>query len=240
MFDLAAPSADDLVERARELDARLTDAQPQEVLETVLAQEFPGGIASVSSFGTESAVLLHMVAQIDPRLPVLFLDTGMLFSETLAYRDQLREDLGLTDIRIFEPDLADQQRLDPEGMLWSTDTNACCGLRKVAPLNRALGGFGAWLNGRKRYHGDDRALLPVVEADGPRIKVNPLANFDAQAIQSYFVRHHLPLHPLQALGFSSIGCMPCTSRTRPGEAARAGRWRGTGKTECGIHVGEPH
>lgn len=240
MFDLTAPSADELIERARELDAQLTDAQPRHVLETILGQSFPGGIASVSSFGTESAVLLHMVAEIDRTVPVLFLDTGMLFSETLAYRDQLREGLGLTDIRIFEPDAADQQRLDPDGMLWATDTDACCGFRKVAPLDRALGGFGAWLNGRKRYHGDSRSLLPVVEADGPRIKVNPLANFDAQDIQSYFVRHHLPLHPLQALGFSSIGCMPCTSRTKPGEAARAGRWRGTGKTECGIHVGDSH
>jgi phosphoadenosine phosphosulfate reductase len=236
MFDLTAPSPAELVERARDLDARLTDADPHTVLEAVLSERFDGGIASVSSFGTESAVLLHMTAEIDPTVPVLFLDTGMLFPETLAYRDQLREGLGLTDIRIFSPDPDETARIDPEGMLWSTDTDACCGVRKVALLGSALEGFGAWLNGRKRYHGDNRALLPVVEADGPRIKVNPLANFNGQDIQSYFVRHHLPLHPLQSLGFSSIGCMPCTSRTRPGEAPRAGRWRGTGKTECGIHI----
>ncbi|MDX6806846.1 phosphoadenylyl-sulfate reductase [Terrihabitans rhizophilus] len=236
MFDLAETSSADLVERARDLDARLTDKQPLQVLEAILAERFEGGIASVSSFGTESAVLLHMVAQIDPDVPVLFLDTGMLFEETLAYRDQLREEIGLKDIRIFTPDVEEQARLDPENMLWATDTNACCGFRKVAPLGRALNGFGAWLNGRKRYHGDSRAALPMVEADGPRIKVNPLANFNAQDIQSYFVSHHLPLHPLQPLGFSSIGCMPCTSRTKDGEAPRAGRWRGTGKTECGIHI----
>lgn len=238
MFDLAATADEELTERARALDARLTEAAPQKVLETLLSERFDGGIAAVSSFGTESAVLLHMIAEIDPKTPVLFLDTGMLFPETLAYRDELQGKLGLTDIRVFTPDRKDRERLDPEDMLWASDTDACCGFRKVAPLGRALDGFGAWLNGRKRYHGESRSDLPVVEADGPRIKINPLANFDGQDIQSYFVRHHLPLHPLQKLGFASIGCMPCTSRTLPGENVRAGRWRGSGKTECGIHFGE--
>jgi phosphoadenosine phosphosulfate reductase len=123
-------------------------------------------------------------------------------------------------------------------MLWSSDVDACCGFRKVEPLNNALSGFGAWINGRKRYHGENRSDLAVVEADGPRIKVNPLATFDAQEIQRYFVEHHLPLHPLQKFGFSSVGCMPCTSRTEAGENVRAGRWRGSGKTECGIHLSE--
>lgn len=238
MFDLATTADEELTERARALDARLTDAAPQKVLETLLSQRFDGGIAAVSSFGTESAVLLHMIAEIDPETPVLFLDTGMLFPETLAYRDELQDKLGLTDIRVFTPDPKDRERLDPEDMLWASDTDACCHFRKVLPLGRALDGFGAWLNGRKRYHGETRSELAVVEADGPRIKANPLANFDGQDIQSYFVRHHLPLHPLQKLGFSSIGCMPCTSRTLPGESVRAGRWRGSGKTECGIHFGE--
>jgi phosphoadenosine phosphosulfate reductase len=235
MFDFATPSDTRLTERARALDARLSEAAPHKVLESLLAERFDGGIAAVSSFGTESAVLLHMIAEIDPKTPILFLDTGMLFSETLTYRDELQDKLGLTDIRVFEPDAADHARLDPEDMLWSTDTDACCGYRKVAPLGRALDGFGAWINGRKRYHGESRTDLPVVEADGPRIKINPLANFGAQDIQAYFVEHHLPLHPLQKLGFSSIGCMPCTSRTEAGENVRAGRWRGAGKTECGIH-----
>jgi phosphoadenosine phosphosulfate reductase len=238
MFDLAIPADEALAQRVAELDAKVANATPQHVLETILAERFPGGIAAVSSFGTESAVLLHMISEIDPSTPVLFLDTGMLFSETLDYRDTLQDQLGLTDIRVFKPDQADHDRLDPEDMLWASDTDACCGYRKVLPLGRALDGFGAWINGRKRYHGDSRSNLAVVEADGPRIKVNPLATFDGQDIQSYFVRHHLPLHPLQALGFSSIGCMPCTSRTAEGEGARAGRWRGLGKTECGIHIGD--
>lgn len=238
MFDLATPPDELLAERARTLDARLTDFAPRDVLQAIFAEDFARDMAVVSSFGTESAVLLHMVSEIDPSLPVLFLDTGMLFPETLAYKDQLQDRLGLTDIRVFTPDPSDQARLDPEGMLWATDTDACCGFRKVLPLNRALGGFDAWLNGRKRYHGESRSDLPVVEADGPHIKINPLANFDAQDIQSYFVRHHLPLHPLQKHGFSSIGCMPCTSRTRPGENVRAGRWRDSNKTECGIHISQ--
>lgn len=236
MFDITQASPEALVERARVLNDRLTDAAPHIVLENLFREEIEGGIAAVSSFGTESAVLLHMVAEIDPSTPILFLDTGMLFPETLAYRDELQDRLGLSDIRVFTPDAQETARLDPEGMLWSTDTDMCCGFRKVEPLARALEGVGAWLNGRKRYHGDSRSDLPVVETDGPRLKVNPLANFDGQDISAYFVRHHLPLHPLQKHGFSSIGCMPCTSRTLPGEGARAGRWRGTGKTECGIHI----
>jgi phosphoadenosine phosphosulfate reductase len=238
MFDLATPSTEILTERARALDAGLSGAEPQEILEKLLAERFDGGIAAVSSFGTESAVLLHMIAEIDRKTPIVFLDTGMLFPETLAYRDELQAQLGLTDIRVFTPDPADRARLDPEDMLWSKSVDACCDYRKVLPLARALEGFGAWINGRKRYHGESRTDLPVVEADGPRIKVNPLANFGAQDIQSYFVRHHLPLHPLQKLGFSSVGCMPCTSRTEAGENVRAGRWRGSGKTECGIHLSE--
>jgi phosphoadenosine phosphosulfate reductase len=239
MLDLATPPASaKIVTRASELNALVSFLSPQDVLRAILSEKFEGGIGVVSSFGTESAVLLHMVAEIDPKTPILFLDTGMLFSETLAYRDQLQERLGLTDIRVFTPDEADRLRLDPENMLWSTDVDACCGFRKVLPLSRALEGFGAWINGRKRYHGDTRANLTVVEADGERIKVNPLATFGAQEIQAYFVEHHLPLHPLQKLGFSSVGCMPCTSRTAPGENIRAGRWRGSGKTECGIHLSE--
>jgi phosphoadenosine phosphosulfate reductase len=239
MFDLAtAPTSDRLELRASELNALVSFLPPKEVLRAILDERFDGGIAAVSSFGTESAVLLHMIAEIDPTTPILFLDTGMLFSETLAYRDQLQQRLGLTDIRIFGPDDADRRRLDPEDMLWSTNVDACCGYRKVAPLARALDGFGAWINGRKRYHGEYRADLRMVEADGDRIKVNPLASFGAQDIQSYFVEHHLPLHPLQKSGFSSVGCMPCTSRTGPDENVRAGRWRGSGKTECGIHLSE--
>jgi phosphoadenosine phosphosulfate reductase len=235
MFDNTALAPPEIAAAAIELDRRLYDARPAEVIAAAL-DRYEGSTAAVSSFGTESAVLLHMVAGVDRHTPVLFLDTGMLFEETLAYRDQLADRLGLTDIRVFRPEDAAVAAGDPDSMLWSQDTNACCALRKVVPLERALQGFDAWFNGRKRFHGDSRSALPVVEADGARIKFNPLANIPADELKSYFERHDLPRHPLQSLGFSSIGCMPCTSRTREGEGVRAGRWRGSGKTECGIHI----
>lgn len=235
MFDNNALADAAVVEEAARLDARLAAASPREVIAKTL-DRYEGQVAAVSSFGTESAVLLHMVASVDRHAPVLFLDTGMLFEETLAYRDQLAERLGLTDIRVFEPEGGAVASQDPDRMLWSSDPDQCCALRKVAPLAKALQGFGAWYNGRKRFHGDTRAALPVVEADGERIKINPLANIPLAELRDYFETHDLPRHPLQGMGFSSIGCMPCTSRTAPGEGVRAGRWRGTGKTECGIHI----
>lgn len=235
MFDLEISAPSESIDRAAEFNARLEHATPQQVIRAALDQ-FSGRIAILSSFGSESAVLLHMVAGIDRHVPVLFLDTGMLFLETLAYRDELAERLGLTDIRVFEPEPADIRAQDPDGMLWSENPGACCGLRKVVPLERALSGFHASFNGRKRFHGESRALIEVAEADGPRVKVNPLANMAFDDLKTYFERNDLPRHPLQSLGFSSIGCMPCTSRTRAGEGVRAGRWRGTGKTECGIHL----
>lgn len=221
---------------AATLDARLKDASPEEILQHVLRDVFPGGVAAVSSFGTESAVLLHMVARIEPRTPVLFLETGMLFSETLAYRDTLVKRLGLTDVRVIRPEPQEKAAEDPEDSLWAENPDACCALRKVRPLERALAGFHASLNGRKRYHGDERAHIPVVETDGARLKVNPLARLDRAALQAYFTAHDLPRHPLERFGFASVGCMPCTSRVAEGEDLRAGRWRGQGKTECGIHI----
>jgi phosphoadenosine phosphosulfate reductase len=197
---------------------------------------FPGRIAAVSSFGAESVVLLHMVAEIDAATPVIFLDTGKLFPETLRYRDTLVALLGLKDIRTARPDPAHLRKADPSGALWQTDADQCGGLRKVEPLDAALGGFAAWITGRKRYHGAERSELEMVDS-GPdgRIKVNPLANWSQHDIACYFAVHGLPRHPLEAGGYRSIGCVTCTRPVAPHEAARAGRWTGTGKTECGIH-----
>jgi phosphoadenosine phosphosulfate reductase len=195
-------------------------------------QRFAGRIALVSSFGAESAVLLHMVAAIDPATPVIFLDTGKLFSETLAYRDRLAARLGLRDLRVAWP------RLGVADRLWETDPDLCCWQRKVAPLDTALEGFDAWITGRKRVQSATRASLEPVER-GPdgRVKINPLFNWSAEEVRAYFVRNDLPPHPLTLRGYGSIGCAPCTRPLRPGEHARAGRWTGTGKTECGIHLG---
>lgn len=193
--------------------------------------------ALVSSFGAESAVLLHMAAQIDPGLTVIFIDTLMLFPETLAYHERLAADLGLTDVRRIGPDRVELFLQDPETGLHRTDPDACCTLRKARPLERALAPFDVWISGRKRYQGGERARLEMFEHDAPRelIKLNPLAGTSRAELRAYMERHALPPHPLVARGFPSIGCQPCTGTVAPGEETRAGRWRGRQKTECGIH-----
>jgi phosphoadenosine phosphosulfate reductase len=221
--------ADSLGERFRGLDGLA-------LIEAVIHREFGKGICLVSSFGAESAALLDMVARVDPATPVIFLDTLKLFGETLAYRERLVERLGLTDVRNLRPDPADLAREDPDADLWRYDTDACCNVRKVLPLERALGGFHAWISGRKRFHGGEREKLPYIEADGPRIKVNPLAGWTQKDVDTYFAVRNLPRHPLIADGYLSIGCAACTRPVRPGEDPRAGRWAESGKTECGIHA----
>lgn len=222
--------------RAAELQRRTGFLTAKELLSVMLLEVFPGRIALVSSFGTESAVLLHMVAEIDRRTPVVFLDSGRLFGETLRYRDLLVRDLRLTDVRSVTPAPAPLAAEDADGLLFRRDPERCCALRKVEPLRRALGGFEAWITGRKGYQGGLRSGLPRVEADAGRIKLNPLADWRRDDIEDYFLEHDLPRHPLEAEGYLSIGCMPCTDRVACGEDLRAGRWRGLAKTECGIHL----
>ena len=218
------------------LNALLSNARPEEVIAAALRTAPPRRFALVSSFGTESAVLLAAMAEIDPAIPVLFVDTGYHFTETLAYRDELQTRLRLTDIRNLTPDGAEAAAEDPESDLFLRDPDACCALRKVRPLGRALDSFDAWANGRKRYQSAGRGSIPIVEADGARLKFNPLANLSRADIVGRFRALGLPFHPLEKFGFASIGCMPCTSRVQPGEDPRAGRWRGRGKVECGIHT----
>lgn len=221
---------------AARLNAALADASATEIIRAAVREVGRDKLALVSSFGTESAVLLKLVADVDPAIPVVFLDTGWLFEETLAYRDTLTKLLGLRDVRSIKPLPEALDRDDKDRELWFTNPDACCQIRKVEPLARALAPFDAWLNGRKRFQGGDRAGMAVVEADGRRLKFNPLANISADALKAIFVEAGLPPHPLQASGFSSIGCMPCTTRTKPGEDPRAGRWRDRDKVECGIHT----
>ena len=223
---------------ADELDRMLRDASPHEVIAGALKAVGRDHLALVSSFGTESAALLKVMADVDPSIPVIFLDTGWLFEETLAYRDTLIDKLGLRDVRSIKPDEATLSREDSERELWFSDPDACCRIRKVEPLARALKPFAAWINGRKRFQGGLRTELSVVEADGARLKFNPFANVSREEIEAIFKLAELPPHPLVASGFQSVGCMPCTSRTASNEDARAGRWRGRGKTECGIHTVE--
>lgn len=197
--------------------------------------EYGGKIVLASSLGVDSAVLLHMVAQIDKSVPIIFLDTGKHFRETLGYRDLLISDLGLTDFRSIIPDRNDLKSLDPNGTLNETDPDACCGIRKVAPLDGAIKDFEARITGRKRYQTPDRKGMPILELGGRQAKVNPLAYWTAKDVTAYMRKHDLPPHPMLALGFLSIGCQPCTTRVAEGEDPRAGRWRNHDKTECGIH-----
>jgi phosphoadenosine phosphosulfate reductase len=229
-----APSRWDAVS----LDERLAQASPKEIVEEA-AKLIRGRLAVVSSFGTESAVLLKLVADVDRSLPVLFLDTLWLFKETLAYRDALTARLGLTDVRTITPSPSALALRDPKRDLCFRDRDACCGIRKVEPLAKELEAFDGWISGRKRYHGGERAALAVVETDGPRLKFNPLARLTSAELDAIFESANLPRHPLEALGFASVGCIPCTTRPPAGTSARGGRWSGLEKTECGIHTRTP-
>jgi phosphoadenosine phosphosulfate reductase len=230
--------------RAAQLSAEYAGRSALELMEASVHHLYAGRIAVVSSFGAESAVLLHLLAQVDRSVPVLFVDTDKLFGETLRYRDTLVTRFGLTDVRTLTPDPARIAELDPKGGLWARSTDLCCQIRKVEPLARGLegvrgiAGFDAWISGRKRFQATSRSSIPLFEADGARIKVNPLANWGPLDLQAYADLHVLPPHPLVAQGYPSIGCMPCTDPVAPGEDARAGRWRGQDKTECGIHIGD--
>jgi phosphoadenosine phosphosulfate reductase len=229
-----SPSPD--LPSAEKLDRALRDASPAEVIAAALKTVGREHLALVSSFGIESAALLKVMADVDPAIPVVFLDTGWLFEETLAYRDTLIATLGLRDVRSIKPLAETLSREDPERELWFSDPDACCRIRKVEPLARALKPFSAWINGRKRFQGGLRAAMAVVEQDGIRLKFNPFANISREQITAIYASANLPPHPLAASGYLSVGCMPCTSRTSPDEDVRAGRWRGRAKTECGIHT----
>ena len=225
-----------IVSPAQARDRALRDASPAEVIETALKTVGREHLALVSSFGTESAALLKVMADVDPSIPVVFLDTGWLFEETLAYRDTLIATLGLSDVRSIKPLEETLSREDPDRELWFSDPDACCRIRKVEPLARALKPFSAWINGRKRFQGGARAEIAVVEDDGAKLKFNPFANVSREEIEAIYRSANLPPHPLVASGYLSVGCMPCSSRTSLDEDARAGRWRGRAKTECGIHT----
>jgi phosphoadenosine phosphosulfate reductase len=228
-----ASGARDAFDRLSALQAGGADGRA--LLRHALLNLLPGRIATVSSFGAESAVLLSLIAEIDDTVPVLFLETGKHFPETLAYRDTLARKLGLLDVRSVSQDRVTLADRDPTGELWQFDTDACCALRKVEPLADALSGFAGWISGRKRHQASTRNALPFVELDGPHLKLNPLADWDGPRLQAEFARRGLPSHPLVSRGYPSIGCAVCTRPVGEGEDARAGRWSGSAKQECGIH-----
>lgn len=225
-----------MTERVAGLNARYRHHGATAVLEHALRDRDVGRVALVSSFGAESVVLLHLLSVVAPHTPVLFIDTQMLFAQTLEYQETLAQKLYLTDIRRLTPAPAKLAMDDPDGTLHQHNTDACCALRKTQVLEAALSGFDAWITGRKRYQSGTRTDVEFFEAEGAhRLKINPLAHWSQDDLQDYIINNRLPRHPLVASGYPSIGCAPCTSPVKPGEDPRAGRWRGSEKTECGIH-----
>jgi len=225
-----------LATRAEALQHRYQDADAGGLLRGLIETEFPGRIAVLSSFGAESALLLAVVAEIDPAIPVIFLDTGKIFPETIAYIAAVEARLGLTNVRRIGPNATKLAARDPDGTLWQFDPDACCSLRKVEPMLAHLDGVDALISGRKRYHGALRHFIPRIEAGDAVVKIDPIADWSRERVAAEFTLRGLPRHPLESLGYPSIGCVPCTAPVGPGQDMRAGRWAGTAKTECGIHT----
>ncbi len=232
----AAPKAANMVDLTA-LNTLYEGMSAPDILRHAIEAQFAGRIATVSSFGAESTILLHMISEIDPSVPVIMLNTGKLFGETLRYRDRLQEKLKLTDLRTAFPHPDDLLAKDPKGGLWQSDTDGCCHIRKVLPQARAIAGFDALITGRKRFQTQTRGNMDIVERDvDGRYKVNPLANWGLDALKDYIEAHKLPRHPLVKDGYLSIGCMPCTTKVEAGGDYRSGRWANSEKDECGIHL----
>ena len=229
---MAIETPDQIVER---LNAELRGKGPHEIIRVAL-REFGRKLTYVSSFGAESAAMLSLIADVDQAVPIVFIDTGMHFHQTLQYRDELGRLLGLSDIRTFQPVKEEVKAIDPKGVLNKTDPNACCEVRKVRTLGPALEGFDAWITGRKRFHGGGRAKLPVVEYVEGRFKISPLADQTPEDLAALVQDKKLPPHPMVAEGYPSIGCWPCTARPVDPNDIRSGRWVGFTKEECGLHL----
>jgi len=219
------------------------DALP--LLRIIINEEFKEKIALISSFGADAAVMLALVAEVNPATPILFLETQKHFSETLEYARTLTEKLGLTQVHWLTPDPQLVLNSDAKGDLWDIQPNRCCWLRKVEPLDRAVKelGIAALITGRKRYQTPERAEMATIELDDKGIfRINPLALWDKVRQKEETAKRNLPEHPLVAKGYLSIGCAPCTQPVKEGQDERAGRWAHTigiedeQKTECGIHL----
>ena len=232
----ASPQPTDALDLAA-LNAQYEGMSAPDILRHAIEAQFIDRIAIVSSFGAESAILLHMISEIDPGVPVIMLNTGKLFGETLRYRDRLQEKLKLTDVRTAFPHPDDLLTKDPKGGLWQSDTDGCCHIRKVLPQARAIAVFDALITGRKRFQTQTRGTMDIIERDVDGCyKVNPLANWQLDALKDYIETHKLPRHPLVKDGYLSIGCMPCTAKVEAGGDYRSGRWADSDKDECGIHL----
>jgi phosphoadenylyl-sulfate reductase (thioredoxin) len=203
------------------------------------AERFAPRITFATGFGAEGCVLVDIIARHRIPIDLFTLDTGLLFPETYALWRRLEERYGVV-IRAVRPGQSVEEQAAAHGAeLWSRDPDRCCALRKLEPLRGALAGFDAWISAIRRDQTPDRANAGVVEADRRfgLVKVNPLASWSARDVWARVQAHDVPVNPLHHDGYPSIGCVPCTSRVLAGEDARAGRWRGRAKTECGLHAG---
>lgn len=217
--------------KVKELCQSYEELDPESVVERAWAQ-FSGKLALTSSFQTQSVPLLHMISRIAPDIPVLFLDTGYHFPETLAFRDRLAREWGLT-VRSLRAESASSAH-GPEPYL--RDPDLCCRINKVEPIQRAAADYEAILSGIRRDQTSNRASAAVVEEREGTLRIHPMLSWTETDVWGYLRRHELPLHPLHHQGYESIGCAPCTRPVRIGEDRRAGRWAGNDKTECGLHT----
>jgi phosphoadenosine phosphosulfate reductase len=234
----AAANDRDLDALAERLNRETAGKGAAEIVQAALDPALGLKVGTISSFGAESAVLLDVVAREKADVPVVFLETGQHFLQTLSYRTQLTKALGLTDVRLVTPDAEEKATLDARDDLWKTDADACCDLRKVRPLARATAGFDALITGRKRYQASTRADLRPFEVLDGVLRINPLADWTGEDVEAWLDARDLPRHPLVEQGYRSIGCWPCTRAVDDGEDGRAGRWSGMDKVECGIHLGK--
>jgi len=228
------------------LQAFYGDFKAEALLKSMINDEFKGKIALVSSFGADSAALIKLVADVNPSTPILFIDTGKHFKDTLTYVKELEAFFGLKDVRYIKPDEKLISNIDKDGELWKTQVNRCCWLRKVKPMEVELakGEFQAIITGRKRFQTGARNEIDNVELfDDGIFRVNPFCMWNKDDVKKVYTNNNIPVHPLIAKGFPSIGCEPCTKEVKPGEDERSGRWAhtvdmsGVQKEECGIHTG---
>jgi phosphoadenosine phosphosulfate reductase len=226
------------VSQATELaheNARLESATPEERL-AFAVEHFGEDLLFTSSFGAQAGVLLHLWSVVAKHLPVVFIDTGFLFPETLRHRDDLVTRLGLT-LRIVRPDIAHDAFVARYGdAIQRNDPDFCCGVNKVAPIAPLRESARAWVSGLRRDQSKTRANVGILEQDGHLVRVHPIADLGKADVAAYLARHDIPEHPLVARRYLSIGCAPCTRAVAEGEDERAGRWAWSNKTECGLHA----
>ena len=208
---------------------------PEEILEGSI-KKFGSKITYICSFGTESAIILHMISKINKKFPIFLLNTHYLFSETIDYKNKLLKEFSLTNCIDIFPDESLIKIEDPENNLWKYNTDRCCEIRKVNPLDKILKKYNSWISGRKSYHQGQRINLKPFELLNKKIVVNPLINIKKEEVENYFEINKLPMHPLLKKGYFSIGCVHCTFKTTDSNNVRSGRWKNKIKTECGIHL----